>query len=455
MDSAVGLGLDRGRSTPFPTMSTQQTPASPFETAFNETLRLLGECEYEAALARVNALLAEAPKEARLYDLRSIAQGGLGQLKESAESVRQCVAVGQDARYLSNLIFALRRSEEWAKAATLCQRLAQGDNSPRIQAELRSAIGDYQAAAGNLPEALAQYDAATKLLPGYGYPFHRRLLAHAKRSWRTTPGAPLPSPVPKATLTVEHFAASGRFGDVLTHYAMLLYMAKAAGLTPALPDWWGDYFFARRMTARLTTAPVVRRPPLAVVPKLLEGTYTGRFPSASVDLASLMGEGITAFHQAMLASPALLREALAPARPIQERAEKAVSLVRSRGKTLVAVHLRRGDFRDIPQRFSPEGWYVEWLRALWPTLEAPVLFVASDEPEAVLPAFREWAPVTSRDLPPSLPRLEFYHDFAVLTQADVLGLSQSVFSNLARILNPHVRAVFRPDMQGQRVVESW
>ena len=69
-------------------------------------------------------------------------------------------------------------------------------------------------------------------------------------------------------------------------------------------------------------------------------------------------------------------------------------------RPLVAIHVRRGDYRrlqSVPQfRLVPENWYLALLRAIWPNLNDPVLFVATDEPQAMLPAFADFRPVTAK-----------------------------------------------------------
>jgi hypothetical protein len=50
--------------------------------------------------------------------------------------------------------------------------------------------------------------------------------------------------------------------------------------------------------------------------------------------------------------------------------------------TLVGVHIRRRDFGYGRFWIAPERWYAQWLGALLPRLDAPVLYVASDDPQA-------------------------------------------------------------------------
>jgi hypothetical protein len=92
-----------------------------------------------------------------------------------------------------------------------------------------------------------------------------------------------------------------------------------------------------------------------------------------------------------------------PVTEIKHFMDQGIQNLRSKGKTIVCIHLRRGDYvihkKDHSWCFiAPSISYKEWLNAIWGTLEQPVLFIASDELETVLPDFLEYNPVTSKDL---------------------------------------------------------
>lgn len=122
------------------------------------------------------------------------------------------------------------------------------------------------------------------------------------------------------------------------------------------------------------------------------------------------------------------------------------------GATLVAIHLRRGDYRryDVAQkpwfRLIPEAWYLGWLARVWPTLERPVLFVASDERDAVLPAFERYAPLTADALERELPDPRQLADLEIMAHADLLAICNSSFSRMAAILAPEAQRAFIPSV---------
>src|SRR5512140_3166357 len=58
------------------------------------------------------------------------------------------------------------------------------------------------------------------------------------------------------------------------------------------------------------------------------------------------------------------------------------ALTRGGQRSLIALHVRRGDYRThtLPYfQFVPEQLYLDWLRKIWTTLSDPLLFVATDE----------------------------------------------------------------------------
>ena len=125
--------------------------------------------------------------------------------------------------------------------------------------------------------------------------------------------------------------------------------------------------------------------------------------------------------------------------------------IAAKGKTLVAIHLRRGDFGYGQFWIAPETWYLEWLAKHWPQLDQPVLYIASDDP-AIHRQFATYSPMTAADLDPPQAGAEFYDDFHVLTQADHVAISNSSFSFVAGMLNRRAKNFLRPDLAAQQLV---
>jgi len=122
------------------------------------------------------------------------------------------------------------------------------------------------------------------------------------------------------------------------------------------------------------------------------------------------------------------------------------------GKTVVGLHLRRGDYGYGIFFVAPSEWYQAWLKEIWGTLEDPVLFIASDEPEKVLVDFAEYNPVTVQDLGLEMPEAPYYPDFWMLSQCDHVAISNSSFSFAPCMLNERGKTFMRPHLPSEKLV---
>ncbi|GJQ12265.1 hypothetical protein GpartN1_g4056.t1 [Galdieria partita] len=131
--------------------------------------------------------------------------------------------------------------------------------------------------------------------------------------------------------------------------------------------------------------------------------------------------------------------------------------------TLVGIHIRLGDYKDISASSfgycAPVKWYLEWLESIWPKLKNPVLFVASDEIDQVERAFACYNPKTCRSLGIEMPNYyrdigaDFFPDWYILTQCNILAISNSTFSFTACMLNQRENAKFYRAHYADRIVE--
>jgi tetratricopeptide (TPR) repeat protein len=321
----------------------------------------------------------------------------------------------------------------WAAAGLLGRRLAVEEPggydawlNVGVAAEKR---GDDQA-------AVAAYDRAVRASPGFGEAFTRRamtLLAHRFGP----PPPPRPSAArPNLRLASTRLGVNGRFGNQVMQYGFLKAYAAVHGLTLETPDWVGRHLF-----------DADDPPPGPPLPRLQEGE--GDF------MASLNGAGdVYAGHDLigffcgdtapLAAHRDVFRAAFRPGRAVAGYAAAVEAALRSRGETVVALHLRRGDFGWGRFWIAPAQWYLDWLEATWPTLKAPVLYIATDQPDLAA-AFARYAPLGPKDLPPPPPGAEFFGDFHALRCADVAAISNSSFSFSATMLNERAVATLRPD----------
>jgi len=249
-------------------------------------------------------------------------------------------------------------------------------------------------------------------------------------------------PVP---ITMSTLGRNGQFGNQLFQYAFLKIYAKRYRLQVETPAWIGQYLFGH-------SDPPISRP----LPEVRDLAF--QFPEPHSPLDNVDFWGYFQYHTSFYAPDReYFRLLFQPVPEIKARMEQAVKALRSRGKTLVGLHLRRGDYvvyqHTNPVFFvAPSAWYLDWLRTIWPTLDSPVLFLASDELDRVRGDFRQYHPVTSRELGVSLPLADFYPDFYLLSKCDIVAISNSSFSFSACMLNETGRLFMRPERNLQTLI---
>ncbi|GAB0498068.1 hypothetical protein MMPV_009409 [Pyropia vietnamensis] len=288
-----------------------------------------------------------------------------------------------------------------------------------------------------------------------------------------SPMAPYDGP---DVVTMTGFGELGRFGNQVLQYAFLrCYAAKHGNLEIQVPAWVGASLFGLKN-------PEVYRPFPAVVESRdtkANSTFTSDFidyikasnagmdvpelpecvldadqprPAANVDVW-----GWFQWHtRAYAPYKTLIQNTFTPvptvAEPLRTAFDKSLRFRGGVKRTVVGLHLRLGDYKTIAASSfgycAPTSWYLEWLAKVWPTLENPVLCVASDDLEAVLRDFAEYNPITSEAAGLEMPEsfrgkgAGFFPDWYMLTQCDVLAISNSTFSFTACMANKRPGARF-------------
>lgn len=278
-----------------------------------------------------------------------------------------------------------------------------------------------------------------------------------------------PSTSDQSILTMSSLGKLGRFGNQLFQYAFLRICARQAGAQVECPSWIGQSLFGH-------AEPPISQQLAPAIEQLDQGeTLFDAIPEFISYIEKMAGAssirvGVEALEQGLsnvdlwgffqvhtrFLQPhqAFFRSLFQPVPDLRDALEIGLAQLRSRGKTIIGLHIRRGDFVRLPLAgftlVVPLEWWCEWLDRLWSELDQPVLFLCSDELERVLPAFAKFAPVTCNDLSIALPEqlqainAEFYIDFFVLSQCEVVGISNSIFSFAACLLNERGQRFFRP-----------
>lgn len=307
-------------------------------------------------------------------------------------------------------------------------------------------LGDTYLANGQPDEALRCWDEAFRIKPGHALASTRASSLRFRRAWGAPP-APRTRPAGADVLQVSALGARGRFGNQLFQYAYARLYAERHGLVLETADWVGRDLYG-------LDEPLARD----ILPKVPEGALAGggftalASPEGDPQLRNADLHGYFSRHGADWAPYRdAFRRCFRPAERLRAGLDGIVDRLRAQGRTLVVLHLRRGDFGYGAFWAAPASWYRAALERLWPTLDQPVLVVASDDPDAKR-EFAAWSPV---DLEPAgfdMPGLAYFIDHHVMTQADVLMIANSTFSYTAAMLNERATQHLRPDPAAQALV---
>ncbi|MBB3268527.1 tetratricopeptide (TPR) repeat protein [Azospirillum sp. OGB3] len=300
-------------------------------------------------------------------------------------------------------------------------------------------------ALGRPDGALAAWERAIRCNPGFGEAFTRRALSLLARRWGPPP-APAPAGGPQRRLAATSLGRNGRFGNQLLQYGALRLYAARHGLTLEVPPWLGRHLYDHDDPLPGPALPrVAEAAGEAAVTASLRGEratiladrdVSGYFCGDTTPLAPFKEE---------------FRALFTPGRHLRPHADAVLGRLRDAGRTVVALHLRRGDFGWGRFWIAPSSWYRHWLETVWPTLDRPVLFIATDDPSQ-LQEFAAYRPVTAGDLAEPIAGAEFFTDFHVLCHAGRVAISNSSFSFVATMLNRNASEFLRPDSARRALV---
>ncbi|WP_077211355.1 alpha-1,2-fucosyltransferase [Bacillus dakarensis] len=270
----------------------------------------------------------------------------------------------------------------------------------------------------------------------------------------------------KQVIAMTTLGKNGRFGNQIFQYAFLKIYGKVFGLEVQTPRWIGNYLFNARDPKVSKRYPTVVEDEFKNEVKNIGTIDENVFeheepPYTNVDLW-----GYFQFHTSHISSyKDYVRSLFTPVPSIESFLQKGMTRLRSKGKTIIGLHLRRGDYlhyKDSELRgffyAAPTEWYKELLEQIWPTLEEPVLFIASDDIDSVIHDFSEYSPITSNnifdqsEMNQLFPNCNFYPDFYLLSQCDVMAISNSSFSFAASMLNVNGKSFYRPIYKAKSLV---
>jgi hypothetical protein len=271
----------------------------------------------------------------------------------------------------------------------------------------------------------------------------------------------------------------GRFGNQVFQYAFLRLAAAASGARVECSPWAGRALFGHDDPPVTTKVPpAIEIDPdgptiFEVIPELipyvedLTGAKALRVGATALQEGCEPGDiiGFFQFHTRHYRPVQdAFRALFQPRQHLMQWLSEPIDALRRRGRTIVAIHMRSGDYRWFPQfgftLTAPPKWWLAWLERNLHRFDDPVLYVCSDDLRSVKENFRKYDPLTEAGLtvpPPAdiaAAGAEFYRDYYVMTQADVLGIGNSTFSYTAAMLNERAHTFARPHWDfGNPIVE--
>ncbi len=402
----------------------------------NLGLLLAEEGDAVTALPHLCRAVELAPSNANARFLLGRVQRRLGQSADAQANLQQAITLAPTvAEYHAEWSGMLLDGGDAVAA------LAAADHAARLSPALYDAHSARAAALEalhRLGEALAAWDQAIACNQGIGEAFTRRALLLLSAQW----GAP---PTPRAQaqndsrrLGLSQLGRNGRFGNQILQYGIARLYAQRHDLILETPPWVGRHLFD-------LDDPL----PGPALPRLSEaaaGLVTGLGPESPPTAAGHDIDGYFCGDTSALAPFAeSFRNFFTCGDHWCQRVAQVSDRLRDAGDTIVALHLRRGDFGWGPFWVAPEAWYLNWLAEIWPQLARPVLYIATDDPTS-LAAFNRYQPLTAANLSiDPIKGLDFLEDFQALCLADILAISNSTFSFTAGLLNRRARSFHRPD----------
>lgn len=336
-----------------------------------------------------------------------------------------------------------------AKAAFLAGNLGNAERHAKAAlavhpdlAEIHQLLGEIRWAAGRFEPAEASFEEAARLFPGLGLPFTRLTTLRLRRQHEAAP--PRQADPSRPRLQMASLGSWGRFGNQLLQYGFAKLYAQRNRLELEVPDWVGRDLFGHDDPLPRIMLPALDESE-ADFGALLRGDAAGSLEGRNIsgyfcwntgDWGSVAAE----FRELFRLVPALA-EGLA----------SEFSRLTAASGSCVAIHLRRGDFGQGRFWVAPVEWYLDWLQALWPQLERPCLYLATDAPE-LAERFAAYQPILSCDIQDQWPGIEFLVDHFWLSRAEHLAISNSSFSFTAAMLNERLQTAVRPDPIARQLV---
>ncbi len=283
--------------------------------------------------------------------------------------------------------------------------------------------------------------------------------------------------MPPDLITMSCLGQKGRWGNQVFEYAFLRTYAHRYHLSYQCNEWVGHRLLGHSDIPICEHLPVYKETIESTLPAHLEQLNL-TFPPTGDEVRGHDFNGYAQFHTSYYAQDReFIRDLFTLNTNVAERVQPTVADLKSRGKTIIGLHMRRGDTGRLIFYLTPNRWYLEWLEQHWGDYDDPVLFISSETPED-REAFAEYDPIMSSDLlslsdtpyqvynylkpdlaDPTPISMDWFPDWYLLTQCDVLVFGNSTFSFTAAMMNRNLEngSVWRSRLSTQTFesIDPW
>ena len=241
-------------------------------------------------------------------------------------------------------------------------------------------------------------------------------------------------------VTMSKLGTYGRFANQIFQYAYLRLFCKEY----QCPPWIGQFLFGH------DDPPVTAQLPRVTEKHIYDIAESKVFGRDNIDIC-----GYFQYHTTCYPNRGRFQALFQPVLAVKEQVDIIPRMLRSGGRTLVGAHIRHGDYGRIKRPSArwcfraPTQWYLNWLDEHWGAMRDPVLLIASDDLDNVLPDFAEYKPFSVNPLPDEAP---YYADFYMLTQCDHLLISNSSFGFAASMINRFEPTCYRPRLSLKKLI---
>ena len=235
--------------------------------------------------------------------------------------------------------------------------------------------------------------------------------------------------IPDYIIQCSTIGSNGRFANQIFQHIFINTYAIKNSLKPETNTWIGQIYF------NINDRPITRTLPVL---KLDNNLPTD----------PIINQDVFGWFQYHTSYYAPYKEYIQQTYSFKEDVNKKLLSIYSnlfQDKTVIAIHIRMQDYGYDNFYQTPLNYYIKWLQSNWSSLHNPILYISTDNKD-IISYFDDYKPYTDKSFGLIITQADYLIDFYVLTQANILLISNSSFSFVASMLNKNLSQSLRPDL---------